>query len=383
LKRSRVTRQLHILILFILLATSTIACQNNGSIEDEGASISMSEDISDTESNTCSDNSIVANDIYVETLAQDEEIIEIEDNLDKDKGSISDSSIHLEDNKVAESGSIAEVEPIIYRDNSPKVMNPSCPGITVIGNELVTIDISNAGEGYIGVHYTGSNGKVKFQITGPDGVTYTYDLDGGVDIIPLTAGNGGYNLGCYENISGTEYAIAYTGQTDIIVNNEFGPYLYPNMYVNFNAASATVAKGCELAANCINELEVVDAVYQYITDNITYDHTFAETVTSGYIPNVDNVLASGKGICFDYSAVLATMLRSQGIPTRLEVGYAGMAYHAWISVYITDIGWIDGTIQFDGRNWTLMDPTFAANSDREAFEQFIGNSNNYVTLYKY
>jgi len=366
--------------------SSIIACQNNESIKDEGVTLLSSENTSDIEINTSSDNNLIVDDIYAENYKQeDEETIDLEDNPDIDQESISDSSIHLDDNLVAESGSIAEaeVEPIIYRDNSPKVMNPSCPGITVIGNELVIIDISNAGEGYIGVHYTGSNGKVKFQITGPDGVTYTYDLDGDIDIIPITSGDGGYNLGCYENISGTEYAIAYTGQTNIIVNNEFGPYLYPNMYVNFNATSATVAKGCELAANCINELEVVDAVYQYITDNITYDHTLAETVTSGYIPNVDNVLASGKGICFDYSAVMATMLRSQGIPTRLEVGYAGMAYHAWISVYITDIGWIDGTIKFDGLNWTLMDPTFAANSDREAFEQFIGNSNNYVTLYKY
>ena len=122
---------------------------------------------------------------------------------------------------------------------------------------------------------------------------------------------------------------------------------------------------------------------QYITDNITYDHNLAETVASGYIPSVDSVLASGKGICFDYAAVMATMLRSQGIPTRLEVGYAGQAYHAWISTYVSDVGWIDGIIQFNGSSWTLMDPTFAANSDKEAFEQFIGDGNNYVTLYKY
>ncbi|MCQ2541968.1 MAG: transglutaminase-like domain-containing protein, partial [Lachnospiraceae bacterium] len=84
-----------------------------------------------------------------------------------------------------------------------------------------------------------------------------------------------------------------------------------------------------------------------------------------------------------YAAVMATMLRSQGIPTRLEVGYAGQAYHAWISTYVSDVGWIDGIIQFNGSSWTLMDPTFAANSDKDAFEQFIGDGNNYVTLYKY
>ena len=78
----------------------------------------------------------------------------------------------------------AEPEPettIVYRDNTPVVLVPECPGTSVIGNELVSIDITNASEGYIGVHYKGSNVKVKFQIKGPDGVTYTYDLVIGVD----------------------------------------------------------------------------------------------------------------------------------------------------------------------------------------------------------
>ena len=37
------------------------------------------------------------------------------------------------------------------------------------------------------------------------------------------------------------------------------------------------------------------------------------------------------------------MLRSQRIPAKLEIGYSGDIYHAWISVYIKDIGWIDKT----------------------------------------
>ena len=94
-------------------------------------------------------------------------------------------------------------------------------------------------------------------------------------------------------------------------------------------------------------------------------------------------MASGTGICLDYSAVMASMLRSQGIPTRLEVGYAGTAYHAWISTYITDIGWVNGIIEFDGTNWSLMDPTFAANSSESALKSFIGNGSNYKTKYVY
>ena len=59
---------------------------------------------------------------------------------------------------------------------------------------------------------------------------------------------------------------------------------------------------------------------------------------------------------------MSAMLRIQGILTRLVIGYAGDVYHAWISVYVEDKGWVDGIIRFDGESWTLMDPTTAASS---------------------
>ena len=54
---------------------------------------------------------------------------------------------------------------------------------------------------------------------------------------------------------------------------------------------------------------------------------------------------------------MTSMLRSQNIPTKLEVGYSGDAYHAWISTYIDDKGWVDDIIQFNGNTWQIMDPT--------------------------
>ena len=87
---------------------------------------------------------------------------------------------------------------------------------------------------------------------------------------------------------------------------------------------------------------------------------------------------SGTGICLDYAAVMASMLRSQRIPTRLEVGYAQDAYHAWISVYTADTGWLNGIIEFDGNVWTLVDPTFGANTDDKTLKKFIGDGSNYI-----
>ena len=94
--------------------------------------------------------------------------------------------------------------------------------------------------------------------------------------------------------------------------------------------------------------------------------------------DVDSILTSGTGICLDYAAVMASMLRSQRIPTRLEVGYAQDAYHAWISVYTADTGWLNGIIEFDGNVWTLVDPTFGANTDDKALKKFIGDGTNYI-----
>ena len=78
---------------------------------------------------------------------------------------------------------------------------------------------------------------------------------------------------------------------------------------------------------------------------------------------------------------MATMLRSQNIPTRLEVGYMGEEYHAWISIYIEEIGWINGIIEFDGANWNLMDPTFASTSKTPS--KFITEDSKYLTKYVY
>ena len=149
---------------------------------------------------------------------------------------------------------------------------------------------------------------------------------------------------------------------DIKLNDELKPFLYPNQYVWFTAESDTTALAKQLTDGCTNELEAVGKVYDYMIKNITYDYDKAANVQPGYLPDVDEILSIKTGICFDYSAVMSSMLRSVGIPTRMEIGYSGDAYHAWVSVYTKDQGWINDIIQFDGTQWTLMDPTFDANS---------------------
>ena len=168
------------------------------------------------------------------------------------------------------------------------------------------------------------------------------------------------------------------------ITNEFGPFLYPNQYVNFNASSAAVQTGAAVCAGSADQVAVVADIYNYVITNITYDTAKAASVQSGYLPNVDVVLAQKKGICFDYAALMTAMLRSQDIPTKLVVGYTGNLYHAWINVYLDGQGWVDNVIYFDGKDWKLMDPTFASSGNQsEEIMKYIGNGSNYQGKYSY
>ena len=260
-------------------------------------------------------------------------------------------------------------------------------GVTVYANAKASVDASNLSEGYIMVKYTGGkNVKIKVQITKEGGTTYTYDLNntGTAETFPLTEGNGKYTIKVFENTTGTKYAQAHSATVNMTLRNVFLPYLYPNQYVNYTDASAVVAKAKELTAGKSSDMEKVSAVYYFVTDNFTYDYNRAATVQSGYLPNVDQVLAEKKGICFDYAAVMSAMLRSQNIPCKLVVGYAGTVYHAWINVYIEGVGWVDQVIYFDGTDWTLMDPTFVSTGKHsQSILQYVTNSANYTQKYAY
>ena len=51
------------------------------------------------------------------------------------------------------------------RDNTPVVLTGSADGTVTYGNDSVTVDASHTQEGYLMVSYSGSNSKVKLQIT--------------------------------------------------------------------------------------------------------------------------------------------------------------------------------------------------------------------------
>ena len=276
--------------------------------------------------------------------------------------------------------------PLYSKPAGSYVRTPIASGTVTYENNLALLDASNMGEGYIMLKYLGSNPKIKVQITKSGSTTYTYDLNnsGVYEVFPLSEGSGSYQVKVFENVSGNQYSQAFSQDVNANITNEFGPFLYPNQYVNFNAASAAVQTGAAVCAGSADQVAVVADIYNYVITNISYDTAKAASVQSGYLPNVDVVLAQKKGICLDYAALMTAMLRSQDIPTKLVVGYTGNLYHAWINVYLDGQGWVDNVIYFDGHDWKLMDPTFASNGNQsEEIMKYIGNGSNYQGKYSY
>lgn len=276
------------------------------------------------------------------------------------------------------------------RDAAALVLEPKAQGSEVFENDIVTLDSSNIKQGYVMLKYRGSAEKVKVIIAAPDGASYSYPINTGDSwhTFPLSQGDGSYKISVYEGIPNEErsdlYSSAFTTDVEAVAVDSFKPFLYPNRYVNFTADSAAVKKGEELAADCYSDLDVIENIYNFVVKNVKYDDALAESVSFGYLPEVDRTLETKKGICFDYAALMACMLRSQRIPTKLVVGYSGESLHAWISAYIEGAGWIDNLIEFTGKEWKLLDPTLAANnSSSKKIAEYIGDGSHYLVKYQY
>ena len=266
-----------------------------------------------------------------------------------------------------------------------QVLTPKADGAVRYDTETSSLDASHAEEGYVMASYSGDSQKVKFLITTPSGAQYQYRLTAGkgYEAFPLTEGPGEYTFASFENVSGEQYTPDLSQTIQLEKIDEFGPYLYPSQYVNFTADSQVVKKALELAQGAQDDLEVLERVYSYVVEHIGYDDAKAASVQSGYVPDPDAILQSGTGICFDYAAVMASMMRSLGVPTQLQVGYMGTLYHAWISTHIKGVGWVNGVIQFDGEKWTLMDPTTAASQGEKVTAEFLKTEGEYAVKYIY
>ena len=145
------------------------------------------------------------------------------------------------------------------------------------------------------------------------------------------------------------------------IQDEFGPYLYANQYVNFSADSKVISKAMELSASANDDLEVIEMSI------IILSRILLMIMTKLHLCRA--------AICLMWMMSLPVrpdlfwLRRCHGFHAPVWADshppwsrYMGDVYHAWISTYIKDKGWVNGIIEFDGNDWKLMDPTFASTS---------------------
>jgi len=271
-------------------------------------------------------------------------------------------------------------------DGISQVLVPVASGEKVKENDSAIIDYSNASQGYVMVQYRKeTEEKLKAQVKTPEGLTYTYTITPKEwAAFPLTEGDGKYKVTVYRNVSGNSYATVCSESIEVRLEDAMLPFLTANQYVNYTEETKCIKEAEKVCENAKTELEKVEAVYTWTMKKFSYSKIKARTVESGYVPDLDAVFKARKGICFDYASTMVAMLRSRGVPTKLVIGYSGEVYHAWLTVYTEESGWVSGVVYFDGEEWSLMDPTFAdtAKSEKE-FKAYIGDATNYIQKYVY
>jgi len=261
---------------------------------------------------------------------------------------------------------------------------PSAPGNLITENKFASIDFSNASRGYISVRYKGGSLDEPIIKIRYGEYEYVYLL-GSEDFFPLTYGNGNYSVEIFQRQKGGKYKAVMKKNLAVELENQLLPYLYPSQMVNYTDSSIAILYSNELCRGIESDLDKLRVIYDFIIENIEYDFIKAANVEAGYIPSIDSTYITKSGICFDYSVMMAAMLRSQMIPTKLVMGYlhGTSIFHAWNEVYLNDKGWVTVSIFVDSLTFRMLDTTLAASQSDEKIAQKLDDPEVYLPVFRY
>ncbi|AUV83316.1 transglutaminase [Salinigranum rubrum] len=109
-------------------------------------------------------------------------------------------------------------------------------------------------------------------------------------------------------------------------------------------------RAAEIAGGEDNAYDKAVAIEQWLEENKRYSLTVERPegdVAEAFLFEMD------AGYCTYYATAMVTLLRTQGVPARLAVGYTpgeevgngeyvvrGLDSHAWVEVYFPDVGWV-------------------------------------------
>ena len=232
----------------------------------------------------------------------------------------------------------------------PDALYPADPGKVKKDGKL-QVDLNHVSDGYFYAALTKkSSKKMKLRVAlGKETLTYDLNGSGDFELFPLQLGNGKYTISLYENVSGKKYTGAGTVTVNVKLQAENRCFLYPNQYILYTAKTAAVLKADELCASQGKDSEAYKKVTGFMSTSFVYDFIKAATIKPGLLPDLNGCFKKKQGVCQDLSAVMVCMLRSQGIPAKLMIGYADNNYHAWvIAVYNGKEHFFDPTAAING-----------------------------------
>ncbi|MBF7095527.1 transglutaminase-like domain-containing protein [Alkalibacter mobilis] len=253
-------------------------------------------------------------------------------------------------------------------DEDARILN------TESGQVQINSGLLSQGAVAIRFDYNGEN-KIKISVEKDhDQIYYNYLDNGKYEIFPLQFGNGNYEITLLENTTGKSYKVLERFDIRMEIEDENLVYLNSVQSVDWNYEDSSTKLALQLTEGMKSESEKFMAIYDYIVNNIQYDYDKIEALEYSYLPDNDAIMDAGRGICYDYSSLMASMLRSLGVPTKLVKGYGDFqpdVYHAWNEVLL------------DGK-WYLVDTTYDAQllSDGKKVE-VIKDRNEYDVVYTY
>ncbi|HEX2947253.1 MAG TPA: transglutaminase-like domain-containing protein [Clostridia bacterium] len=239
-----------------------------------------------------------------------------------------------------------------------KLLVSICIGLAVIMNATFAaaaaapvFDTTRIENGIVAIAYNSDSDKRLKVMIEKSGKSMTYDLknNGQTESFPLQMGDGQYKVSVLENTSGTKYKYVSSKEIALDINDDKKVYLASVQNIRWNSDMETVKLASRLTKGLDTDSKKIKAIYNYVVSKISYDYDKLAKLSTTYVPDVDSTLSSGTGICYDYSSVFAAMLRSQGIPAKLIMGYSPkvQGFHAWNEVY--DAG---------TDKWIVIDTTF-------------------------
>lgn len=197
-------------------------------------------------------------------------------------------------------------------------------------NNLMQIDESTIQSGYIVITTTTEkiDKRIKIGVKKDEWSIY-YDLIDKKIQIPLQFGAGKYKITMYKNVIGKKYSTEGTITIDASNMSPIAYQLHPNQYVQCDKINYKIDDN-------LTARQKLKAIRAYIKENYFYDYVREYTIPKGALPNIVHCFETKSGICQDLAALAVAILRNNGVPARLIIGYTDKAYHAWVGVTIGD-----------------------------------------------